>query len=82
MTNINLELLQPQITQRLRARADQNGRSIEAEIAAILSSVLIAEPLPSNELNLATAIQQRFAEVGGVDLPETPREPIRTPPSF
>ncbi len=82
MTNITLELLQPQITQRLKARASKNGRSIEAEITAILSSVLITEPLPSNELNLATAIQQRFAEVGGVDLPETLREPIRTPPSF
>jgi len=32
--------------------------------------------------NLAEAIRQRFATVGGVELPELPREPIRKPPSF
>ena len=82
MTNITLEPLQPQITQRLQQRASKNGRSIEAEITAILSSVLISEPPQTATLDLATAIQQRFAEVGGFDLPETPREPIRTPPTF
>ena len=57
MTNISLEPLQPQITQRLQQRASKNGRSIEAEITAIFYSVLISELPASNELDLATAIK-------------------------
>jgi WD40 repeat protein len=82
MTNITLDHLDPKLTERLQQRASQNGRTIEDEITAILSSVLIPEPSPPREPNLATAIKQRFAEVGGVDLPEIPREPIRNPPTF
>ena len=36
-------------------------------------------PLPAN---LAAAIRARFAPLGGLDLPELPREPIREPPTF
>jgi antitoxin FitA len=82
MTNITIHQLEPQLLRRLQERAQQNGRAIEAEITAILASVLIPEPSPPREPNLATAIKQRFAEVGGVDLPEIPREPIRNPPTF
>ena len=32
--------------------------------------------------SLAEAIRKRFAPVGGVNLPELRREPIRMPPSF
>lgn len=80
MTQITLKNLDPQLTQHLQQRAWQNRRTIEAEITAILASVL--NPLPPNEPNLASAIQQRFAEVGGVELPETPREAMRNPPAF
>lgn len=82
MTNITLNQLEPQLTQRLQQRAMQNGRTIEAEITAILASVLTPSPPPPTEPNLPTAIKQRFAEIGGVDLPEIPREPIRNPPAF
>ncbi len=82
MTNITLEPLQPQITQRLQQRASKNGRSIEAEITAILSSVLISEPPQTASLGLATAIQRHFAGIEDFEIPEIPREPIRTPPTF
>ena len=82
MTNITLELLQPQITQRLKARASKNGRSIEAEITAILSSVLISEQPQTEPLGLATAIQRHFADIEDFEIPEIPREPIRTPPTL
>ena len=32
--------------------------------------------------NLAEAIHARFAALGGVDLPEILREPMRSPPDF
>lgn len=60
---------------RLRFRASVNGRSVEDEARDILRSALSTnEPHPRN---LAHAIRQRFAALGGVDLPETLREPIR-----
>ena len=80
MTNITLTSLAPQLTDRLQQRALQNGRTVEAEIAVILSSVLLPEPNQEANLDLATAIEQRFSPLGAFDLPETPREPIKTPP--
>jgi antitoxin FitA len=82
MTNITLTSLTPQMTQRLQQRASQNGRTIEAEIAVILSSVLMPELPKKNTLDLTTAIEKRFAPLGDFDLLEIPREPIRTPPPF
>ncbi len=79
MTHITLTSLAPQLTQRLQQRASQNGRTLEAEIAVILSSVLMPELPQENTLDLATAIEQRFAPLGDFDIPETPREPIRNP---
>jgi hypothetical protein len=32
--------------------------------------------------NLAAAIRRRFAPIGGVQMPENPREPLREPPDF
>lgn len=82
MTKITLNQLEPQLTQRLQQRAHQNGRTIEAEITAILSSVLIPEPSQKTTIGLATAIQQHFADIEDFEIPEIPREPIRTPPDF
>ena len=79
---ITLDHLSPQLAYHLQQRATQNGRSIEAEITAILSSVLISEPPPIATLDLATAIQRHFADIEDFEIPEIPREPIRTPPTF
>jgi plasmid stability protein len=80
MTQITLKNLDPKLTQHLQQRAQQNGRTLEAEITAILASVLNSSA--PTEPNLAIAIQQRFAEVGGVEFPEIPRESVRNPPTF
>lgn len=84
MTTITLESIEPQVAQRLQQRAKQNGRTIEAEIATILADALIPEQVEEqdDEVDLATAIERRFAPLGGVDFPEISREAIRTPPSF
>ncbi|NEO88498.1 MAG: plasmid stabilization protein [Spirulina sp. SIO3F2] len=86
MTPITLHHLQPQLSQQLQHRAEQNARTVEAEITAILTNVLASESAPEGlapqEPELATAIRQCFAEVGGFELPEIPREPIREPSTF
>lgn len=82
MTNITLDHLAPQLTERLQQRASQNGRTIAAEITAILESVLIPESSQTATPGLATAIQRRCAQIEDLEIPEIPREPIRTPPTF
>jgi len=79
MLNITIHQLEPDIAKLLEQRAAQNGHTLEAEIKAILQSVLAPE-LSDN--NLAAAIGKRFADFGNFELPEITREPIRTIPSF
>ncbi|WP_207212396.1 FitA-like ribbon-helix-helix domain-containing protein [Sphingobium cupriresistens] len=63
------------IKKRLRVRAAVNGRSMEDEARDILRSALSTDdPRPRN---LAHAIHERFGVLGGVDLPDVPREAIR-----
>ncbi|MEL7140579.1 MAG: plasmid stability protein [Cyanobacteria bacterium J06643_4] len=86
MTNITLKSIEPRLAQRLRQRASEKGRTVEAEIEAILYSVLIPikveESVEEEELDLVTAIKQRFSPFGGLELPEMSRESIRKPPTF
>jgi plasmid stability protein len=65
---------------RLRVRAAIHGKSMEEEARDILRSALSAET--TRPRNLGAAIHERFATVGGVDLPETVREPMRPPAAF
>ena len=68
------------IKKRLRVRAAVNGRSMEDEAREILRSALAAvDPRPRN---LGQAIHERFGPLGGVDLPDLPREAIREPVDF
>jgi antitoxin FitA len=68
------------IKARLRVRAAMHGRSMEDEARDILRSALSTElPRPRS---LGQAIHERFAALGGVDLPESPREPARDPVAF
>ncbi len=61
---------------RLRIRAAEHGRSMEAELRAILEETL-AEPE-----NLGQAIRRRFGALGGVELELPEWTPAREPPDF
>ena len=80
MSNITIHQLEPDLSHRLEQRAAEHGRTIEAEIKSILSSVLIPEPSP--QVDLATAIDRRFADLGEFEIPETPRDAMRAAPNF
>lgn len=73
------DLTEPQMS-RLRTQAASKGRSPEEEARDILAGAL-SEPPPAPK-NLAEAIHARFASIGGWDMPEIPREPMREPPDF
>jgi plasmid stability protein len=77
MASITIRKLSDETKRRLRIRAAQRGRSMEEEAREILQTTLAAEPQPPK--NLAIAIVERFARLGGVDLPIPEREPMRDP---
>jgi antitoxin FitA len=81
MSSITIRNLDPAVKERLRVRAAQHGRSMEAEVRNILQKAVSArDVLPAR--NLYERIHARFARLGGVDLELPPREEAREPPHF
>ena len=67
---LSIRDLEDEVRERLRVRAAQHGRSMEAEIRAILTD---AVGLPNESTGLAQALLARFGDLGGVDLDLPPR---------
>lgn len=65
----------------LRVRAARHGRSMEAELRAIIHEVA-REGRDEDEMGLGSEIRQLFSDIGGVDLPEHPPVTPREPPRF
>jgi plasmid stability protein len=63
MGTLTIRQLDERTHARLRRRAAEHGRSVEAEVRAILDA---AVNLP--EQNLLLSLHASFADVGGVDL--------------
>ena len=80
MASITVRNIDDDLKRRLRVRAAVNGRSMEAEAREILKAALPVEAAPTK--NLGTAIRERFAPYGGVELDIPPRDPMREPPKF
>ncbi|MGH9064551.1 MAG: FitA-like ribbon-helix-helix domain-containing protein [Acidimicrobiales bacterium] len=74
MTAISVRNLDDDVAARLKVQAARHGRSMEAEVRAILTeAVAVAE---DERLNLAQVIRQRFAAIGGVELQIPPRSDL------
>jgi plasmid stability protein len=80
MATLTIRNVDAAVKERLRLRAAQHGRSMEAELRAILNEAVKADERA--EPNLAEAIRRRFAPLGGVDLEPYPPVPSGPPPSF
>lgn len=78
--SITIRNLDSRVKERLRVRAAQNGRSMEAEARSILSDTLA--PTNAEPLNLAEAIRRRVAPLGGIELDEHPAVMIGEPADF
>lgn len=77
MATLTIRDFDDRLRDQLRIRAAQHGRSMEAEVRAILSQALITQ---SESSGLGSRIHQRFAAVGSIDLDlpdriEQPRDP-------
>ena len=68
MATLTIRQLDERTHARLWLRAARHGRSVEAEVRAILD---VAVDLP--EENFLLALHAAMSEVGGVDLPLEPR---------
>ncbi len=69
MATLTIRDLDEELRAQLRVRAARHGRSMEAEVRAILRDALTK---PSAAGRLGSRVHQRFAAVGGLelDLPE------------
>ena len=67
---VSIRNLDERVRERLRVRAACHGRSMEAEIRAILTDA-VSEP--GEVPGLLDAIVDRFGELGGVELDIPPR---------
>lgn len=65
MATVTVRGLDDELHARLRIRAAQHGRSMEAEVRAILQEQLSAPP-PAR--GLGSRVHARFAALGGVEL--------------
>ena len=74
MAALSIRGLGDEVRERLRVRAARHGRSMEAEVRAILTDA-VAEP--DLRQSLFSTLLDRFSQLGGVDLDLPPRA---TPP--
>lgn len=72
MAAISVRDLDEDVASRLKVRAARHGRSMEAEVRAILTEAVAAGE--DEQFNLAQAIREGFAAIGVVDLKLPPRQ--------
>jgi plasmid stability protein len=70
MVAISVRDLDETVARRLKLRATEHGRSMEAEVRTILTDAVTA-PDSDDGPNLVQALRARVSALGGVDL-ETP----------
>jgi plasmid stability protein len=80
MASLTIRRLEETTKQRLRVRASRNGHSMEEEARQILKVALAKKAAP--ELNLVESIRRIVEPLGGINLPDIPRGPMRPPPTF
>ncbi|MFA7265037.1 MAG: Arc family DNA-binding protein [Candidatus Nanopelagicales bacterium] len=74
MADISIRGLDDGVKQKLRRRAAAHGRSMEAEVRAIIT-MAVADEQPRRDL--FDVLLDRFDDLGGVHLELPAREPIR-----
>jgi plasmid stability protein len=78
MSTLTVRNLDDELKTRLRVRAAQNGRSMEAEAREILRTSLSTQP----RTGLGTRIHNRFAGLGLDEITLAPRDELPRAPDF
>ena len=79
MAAVSIRDLDDDVKDRLRVRAARNGRSMEAEIRAILTDAVSES---DSSRSLFTELLDRFGEIGGVELDLPPRANVARSPDL
>jgi len=83
MSSIVISDVDDDLEQRLKVRAAEHGRSIEAEARDILRLALGgSKGEPPAATNLGDSIRAIVEQIGGIELDIPPRKQIREPPKF
>jgi antitoxin FitA len=67
--------------ERLKAAAVAHGRSMEEEVRQVLRAALAPTGSP-DAVGFGDAMRALFEPLGGLELPDIEREPLRDPPDF
>ena len=70
LSALSIRNLDDEVKERLRVRAARHGRSMEAEVRAILTDA-VAEPREAP--SMFQVLMDRFGKLGGVELELPPR---------
>jgi plasmid stability protein len=87
MATLTIPNLDDAVHERLRARAEERGRSAEEEARDILEEAIERDERspdaePGSGARLVAELRAIFADMGGVDLPEFPDAPINLKSPF
>ncbi len=82
MTDITITDIDDELARRLKQRAAQHGRSVQAEARDILQDALGGKQPAAAPDNLYEAIRAIVEPLGGIELEPFPRQPVREPPTF
>ncbi len=80
MASITIRRLEDSTKRKLQIRASSHGQSMEEEARQILRVALAEKELTGRDF--VESIRRKVAPLGGVELPEIPRGPMRPPPKF
>jgi plasmid stability protein len=79
MAAMSIRNLDEHVLELLRIRAARHGRSMEAEVRAILVDAVRE---PDDAPGMLDVLSDRFAELGGVELNLPPRNAVPRAPEF
>jgi antitoxin FitA len=82
MASITIANIDDNLKQRLVERAAKHGHTIEVEACEILEHALVGNQPAAVPDNLYAAIRAIVDPLGGIELEESRRQPVREPPRF
>ncbi len=72
MATLTIRGIEEDLKQKLRLRAAQHGRSMEAEVRTILREALDVPPIPP-DVGFGTWLHSLFADIGGWEFEQPDR---------
>jgi antitoxin FitA len=81
MATLVIRNIETSLHARLKSVAAAHGRSMEEEARQVLRAAL-APAVTADRNGFGDAMRALFEPLGGVDMPEIERGPVREPPDF